>query len=144
MRVVTDANGYYEFNGLPQGNYSVFEVQPEGYIDSIDTEGTTSGLAVNIGTFVSPLLVQRFAAMGVSFQFDAILQVPLAAGQHSQLNNFSEVQVRQTVILIPPPEDPVPPKPVFVIPPPPPVNIVIPFLASLSSCALSATRLSKG
>ena len=104
VRVTTDANGYYEFNGLRAGNYSVFEVHPQGFIDSIDTEGTTSGLAVNIGTFVSPLVVQQFALLGVSFKFDAILQVPLAAGQHSQLNNFSEVQV--TRIFIPPPEDP--------------------------------------
>ena len=42
---------------------------------------------------------------GVSFKNDAILQVPLATGQHSQLNNFSEVQVVPNTI-IPPPPDP--------------------------------------
>jgi len=109
VRVVTDANGYYEFRGLPQGNYSIFEVHPEGFIDSLDTPGTTSGLAVNVGATVSPLLIQRFATLGVSFKNDAILQVPLAYGQHSQLNNFSEVQVQP--IFIPPPEDRLPPKP---------------------------------
>jgi protocatechuate 3,4-dioxygenase beta subunit len=124
VRVRTDSSGYYEFGGLPAGNYSVFEVHPTGYIDSIDTEGTTSGLAVNVGTLVSPLMIQRFAALGVSFKFDAILQVPLAAGQHSQLNNFSEVLV--TRIIIPPPEEPPvdPPPPPQLIPPLPP-----PFLA---------------
>src|SRR5262249_25507177 len=76
VRVVTDASGYYEFRGLPQGNYSIFEVQPSGYIDSRDTPGTTHGLAVNIGTLVSPLVIQTFAAHGVSFNNDAILQVP--------------------------------------------------------------------
>ena len=73
-----------EFRGLPQGNYSIFEVQPEGYIDSRDTPGTTNGLAVNLGTLISPLVVQTFALHGVGFNNDAILQVPLAAGQHSQ------------------------------------------------------------
>src|SRR5262249_38790230 len=90
VRTVTDSSGYYEFTGLPEGNYSIFEVQPKGYEDSLDTPGTTSGLAVNIGTLVSPLTIQTFAAAGVSFHNDAILQVPLAIGQHSQLNNFSE------------------------------------------------------
>ena len=92
VHTTTDASGYYEFKGLPQGNYSIFETQPTGYDDSRDTPGTTSGLAVNVGTFVSSLVAQTFAASGVSFHNDAILQVPLAAGQQSQLNNFSEVQ----------------------------------------------------
>jgi serine-aspartate repeat-containing protein C/D/E len=127
VRTVTNANGYYEFRGLPQGNYSIFEVQPNGYIDSQDTPGTTSGLAVNVGTLVSPLVVQTFAVAGVSFHNDAILQVPLAFGQQSQFNNFSEVQVVTTTIVPPPPETPEPPPPVvqplllrFPPPAPPP------------------------
>src|SRR5207247_1718407 len=44
VRTVTDASGFYQFIGLPQGNYSVFEAQPNGYIDSRDTPGTTGGL----------------------------------------------------------------------------------------------------
>ena len=46
----------------------------------------------------------------MSFQFDAIVQVPLAAGQHSQFNNFSEVQIQPILIVIPPPL-PEPPHP---------------------------------
>jgi protocatechuate 3,4-dioxygenase beta subunit len=103
IRVQTDANGYYEFKGLPAGNYSVFETQPDGFIDSLDTPGTTSGLAVNRNTVVSPLTIQTFAQVGVSFKFDAILQVPLAAGQQSTHNNFSEVQVLRFYIEPPPP-----------------------------------------
>jgi protocatechuate 3,4-dioxygenase beta subunit len=131
VRVRTDVNGYYEFRGLPQGNYSIFQVHPQGYIDSIDTAGTTSGLAINVGTLVSPLVIQTFAAQGVSFKFDAIVQVPLAAGQHSQFNNFSEVQVRPVLIIIPPepPIAPPPPQPLILQPPPPlppPPQIFIP------------------
>ncbi len=131
VRVVTGADGYYEFTGLPQGNYSILEVHPAGYIDSRDTAGTTSGLAINIGTLVSPLVLQTFAAQGVSFKFDAIVQVPLAAGQHSQFNNFSEVQVQPILIIIPPPPaEPPPPAQPFIFQPPqrplPPPDIFIP------------------
>src|SRR5262249_32486497 len=83
VRTVTDASRYYEFQGLPQGNFSIFETQPNGFDDSRDTPGTTNGLAVNVGTFVSALVVQTFAAAGVSFHNDAILQVPLGIGQQS-------------------------------------------------------------
>jgi protocatechuate 3,4-dioxygenase beta subunit len=122
LRVVTDANGFYDFKGLAAGNYSVFEIHPAGYFDSIDTPGTTSGLAVNLNTLVSPLVVQTFAVQGVSFKFDAILQIPLGSGQHSAFNNFSEVQV--TRIIIPPPERELPPELPIITEPqfqPPPI-----------------------
>jgi hypothetical protein len=124
VRVVTDANGFYEFKGLAAGNYSVFEFHPEGYFDSIDTPGTTSGLAVNEDTTVGPLLVQIFSAQGVSFNNDAILQIPLGAGQNSTFNNFSEVQV--TRIVPPPPEQELPPELPIVTRPefqPPPIIV---------------------
>ncbi|MDX1948357.1 MAG: SdrD B-like domain-containing protein [Pirellulaceae bacterium] len=125
LRTTTDANGYYEFDGLPAGNYTVLEAQPDGYFDSRDTPGTTTGLAVNLNSVVSPLTIQTFAAAGVSLNNDAILRIPLAAGQHSQVNNFSEVQVVRTTIPPPPPPPEVPPlpppNPFLPEPPPPPL-----------------------
>ena len=47
IRVTTNADGYYEFTGLRPGTYHVYEVQPELYIDGLDTPGTTGGVAVN-------------------------------------------------------------------------------------------------
>jgi serine-aspartate repeat-containing protein C/D/E len=130
-RVTTDANGYYEFTGLMGNeNYTVIEFHPEGYFDSKDTPGTTSGLAVNVGTFISPLLIERFAAHGVDFKFDTLLQIPLAIGQHSEMNNFSEVIITPNFIP-PPPDRPLtpPPPPEEVIPPmpvEPPILLFIP------------------
>ena len=49
IRVMTDANGYYKFEGLRTGFYAVYQVHPDGYIDGIDSAGTTGGLAVNPG-----------------------------------------------------------------------------------------------
>ena len=40
---VTDANGCYEFTGLAPGDYSVFEVQPDGFIDASDHLGNVDG-----------------------------------------------------------------------------------------------------
>ncbi|QDU25163.1 Serine-aspartate repeat-containing protein D precursor [Anatilimnocola aggregata] len=119
-RLATDSDGFYKFDGLRGGNYTVIEVHPSGYFDSRDTAGTTTGLAVNVNTTVDPLTIFIFEAAGVNFQFDAILRIPLAAGQESLFNNFSEVKITPTIIPPPPPPPPVPPpEPPFVLPPPP-------------------------
>jgi len=66
----TNAQGYYEFTGLRPGVYTVSETQPAAYLDGKDTVGTTGGDAsVN----------------------DVLSAINLAAGQHSQENNFGEL-----------------------------------------------------
>ncbi len=40
---LTDANGDYEFTGLAPGNYSVVEVQPDGFLDGSDHLGNVDG-----------------------------------------------------------------------------------------------------
>ena len=125
IRTVTDANGYYEFDGLPGGTYAVVEIHPDGYIDSLDTQGTLGGLAVNVpGASRDPVVVktgglepgQQLAIEQMRTQFgnDVIFRIPLASGQHSQENNFSEVAT-QTIYV--PPEPPVRPDPPFIAPP---------------------------
>ncbi len=130
-RVTTDSDGFYQFLNLPGGNYTVIEVHPAGYFDSKDTAGTTTGLAINVNTAVDALTIQTFQLAGVSFNFDAILRIPLAAGQSSLLNNFSEVRITPTTIppppklITPPPQQPqfnpppVPELPPFIFIPPP-------------------------
>ncbi|MCE9608392.1 MAG: hypothetical protein K8U03_26210 [Planctomycetia bacterium] len=68
----TKADGSYLFTGLRAGEYYVAEVQPAGYIDSIDTPGSTGGFVV------LP---------------DTIAKITLGWGQFSQQNNFSEVLI---------------------------------------------------
>lgn len=99
----TDANGYYEFTNLRFGVYTVLETQPDYYTDSIDTAGSTGGVADAVGG-------------------DAIRQINLAPGESSVMNNFSEILVLWTPPeIIPPPETPpeLPPHPPEVFPPPP-------------------------
>ena len=137
---VTDANGFYRFDGLPQGLYTVYQVHPAGYIDGIDTPGTLGGLAVNPGSTID---LSFFAG---DPRNDAILRIPVFAGRESPNNNFSEVLVDRTPPPPPPPPEipplfpdvppdvppglapipsvvaPVIPPPEPLLPPPPPLS----------------------
>ena len=98
---MTDANGFYHFTGLPAGTYAVVEVQPEGVIDSVDTPGTLGGFAVNPRRpSVADPAGRRFRrrsqadASSSSARSSATTRscaIPLQYGEHSQENNFSEV-----------------------------------------------------
>lgn len=106
IRVQTDANGYYAFKGLRSGNYAVYQVQPSGYFDGVDHEGSTLGIAINYDSGLDPQFLSTYADIPTN---DAIVRIPLGAGQHSQVNNFSEVLVTRNMIIPPPPNPPMPP-----------------------------------
>ncbi|TWU03882.1 SdrD B-like domain-containing protein [Neorhodopirellula pilleata] len=112
IRVTTDASGYYEFTGLrPNRVYSVYQSQPDGFIDSLDTAGSTGGLAVNLadlGVDGLAVLTQRLAP-GADPNFDAIFDIVVAPAETSQHNNFSEIVIKDQP-LIPPPENDPPPQ----------------------------------
>jgi len=98
IRTSTDADGYYQFDGLPAGNYAVYEIQPNGFTDGIDTPGTTSGIAINRNSSVNPLFLSLLVDDPGD---DAIIRIPLPSGEHSQLNNFSEIVVGRETIVFP-------------------------------------------
>lgn len=100
IRTVTDSRGYYEFKGLPAGNYAVFEIQPDGYLDHVDTPGSTLGVAVN-PTSLNPSVLSTLAR-GINPNNDAILRIALGVGQSSIQNNFSEVKLGTAWFYIPP------------------------------------------
>lgn len=104
IRTTTDSNGFYIFTGLPAGNYAVFQIQPNGYTDHVDSPGTTLGVAINPALGIDPLALSTLSA-GINPNNDAILRIALGVGQQSQLNNFSEVRIE----LPPPPPPEVPP-----------------------------------
>jgi hypothetical protein len=116
---VTDAEGYYEFLGLPPGVYDVIEIQPTGLYDGLDTPGTTGGAAFNPGVATDSDLRDGRSHYP---QYDAIVSIPLGAGVASQENNFSELAIGRLQI-VPPPEPPrsLPPQPV-------PAQIAVPRL----------------
>jgi protocatechuate 3,4-dioxygenase beta subunit len=119
LRTVTDENGHYHFAGLARGNYAVYEIQPDGYYDSFDTAGTTSGRALNTNQPM-PANLLAFAADPPP-AFDAIIGIPLGYGQVSEQNNFSEVQTFTIVLPPQPPGRPRRPTPPTPETPPPAV-----------------------
>ena len=124
IRITTDANGYYEFTGLrPRIVYSVYQTQPNDFIDSLDTAGTTGGLAINaadIQTGALDTIIGRLAPGGDP-RMDAIFNIQVNPGQTSASNNFSEIVIEEPPLipLIPndtpePPARPIVPIETFV------------------------------
>ncbi|MFH1919177.1 MAG: SdrD B-like domain-containing protein [Planctomycetota bacterium] len=105
---VTGADGYYEFTNLAPGNYTILEVHPDGYTDSIDTPGSGGGTAVNAHEAVNPLILGELT---VDPRNDAILGVRLNSGDMAVDYNFSEVLVVRLPFIPPPPPPPPPPSP---------------------------------
>ncbi|WP_404311173.1 SdrD B-like domain-containing protein [Neorhodopirellula lusitana] len=111
IEVTTDEFGYYEFVGLrPTRVYSVYQSQPVDYVDSLDTAGTTGGLAINLADYSSEpgiaSLVSRLDA-AADPQFDAIFNIQVKPGEASQSNNFSEIIIEDPPV---PPEESTPPE----------------------------------
>jgi hypothetical protein len=106
IRTTTDGRGSYRFAGLPKGSYAVYEIQPAGFVDSIDTAGTLPAIAVNRGEPIDP---QVMAALTEDPNFDAIIRIALPPDRASDFNNFSEVRVtRLPVPIFPRPQEPFP------------------------------------
>lgn len=115
IQVRTDAQGQYEFRNIPGGrSYAIYEIQPEGFVDSIDTVGTTTGFAFNPQLVEQTLILEPLADQPAG---DAIIRIAVGPGQSSENNNFSEVQVTRRILPPPPPLPPLIPPPPAVIPP---------------------------
>ncbi len=123
--VRTDSDGYFEFRGLPPGTYHVYQRQPVGFVDGLDTPGTTGGYALNPEDEITdPDIIALLSVLRSSGATnpgtDAILSITVQAGQFSDENNFSEL--RLTVEREPPPQPPPPPDRPPTPYNPPPVN----------------------
>ena len=97
IRTTTDAEGYYEFVGLRPGTYHVYQVQPEDFLDGLDSPGSTGGFAVNPADV--PTDDERIMIQTLTFneqtdpRNDAILNISLTSGGTSEGNNFSEIVI---------------------------------------------------
>jgi hypothetical protein len=91
ITAVTDADGYYQFEGLLPGIYAVRQVQPASYFDGIDTPGPLSA-GLYDGSVDLAVLAPWIVA-GPSGDADVLLVV-VPASVASEHNNFSEIAVR--------------------------------------------------
>ena len=90
ITTVTNADGEYWFQGLPAGNYIVVEQQPDGFTDSNDTPGSTTGFTFNDAEEVA-FAPQSLSTFSTTQLLDAISGIQIEAGGVSEFNNFSEV-----------------------------------------------------
>ena len=112
ITTVTDANGYYEFDGLSSGLYSVKEDRPSGYQPGVDTVGSLGGTVINkydqpdtgviqsLSLVNDPTGVQGFDFSGLSSA--AITSIYVDPGNAATNYNFSEVLVKTDVSNPPP------------------------------------------
>lgn len=136
--VLTNVSGFYEFAGLRPGNYTLYEIQPQGYQDGLDTAGSTGGVAVNRDGLLTIQQQQEVALLNASpltiTNYDAIIGVGAIGDVESIENNFSEVVVKgKPIPPVPPIENPRPnPEPPifspFKFPAPPPPLIAGPWV----------------
>ncbi len=61
IQTVTRRQRLLRITGLMPGTYSVFEVQPNGYISGINTVGTSGGVAPKPGQALSPTMLDSSA-----------------------------------------------------------------------------------
>ncbi len=125
IETTTDASGYYQFTGLRQGRYGVVQVQPDGYIDGIDTAGTLGGAASNGQPVAVGASVDLFSPTIYPPNSDAIYGIQVYYGQFGIEYNFSEVITAEVT-------PPIIPNPPF-IPPMLPQNLALPFPAPLGA-----------
>lgn len=125
--VVTDESGYFEFVGLAPGHYSLFQIQPAGFDDGLDTPGTGGGVAINAADLAVDAalreLAQRLAAdPATDPRSDAIIGILAIAGDEAAENWFSELRIK--IVPPQPPQPPEPPVPPIDPVPAPPLPLI--------------------
>lgn len=83
---VTDASGFYQFEGLMPGGYGVAEAQPAGYIDGLDAAGTAGGSAHNPGDLLDGVVLVG-GQSGLNYNFGELLPGCISGYVYVDANN---------------------------------------------------------
>jgi serine-aspartate repeat-containing protein C/D/E len=86
LRATTDANGFYKFNNLAAGVYTVMEIQPVAWLDGKDTPGNSGGVAAVSppGDMISQITLD-WGVDGIEYNFGELLPGSIAG--HVQICN---------------------------------------------------------
>ncbi len=99
--VTTNASGVYTFTNVPRGTYTITETQPAGFIDGVETVGTTFGGTVNnafnVDT-ITGLTVPAGVNSGTGYNFGELLASSLAGTVYRDLNNNGAINAGETGI----------------------------------------------
>ena len=84
LRATTDAHGFYKFNNLAAGKYSVMEVHPSGWLDGMDTPGNLGGVAdvSPPGDMISQIMI-NWGEMGTEYNFGELLPGSITGRIHA-------------------------------------------------------------
>ena len=138
ITTVTNADGYYEFNNLKPGLYSVVEVQPTGYVQGLDTAGSLGGVVVDQYTTIPANMA---GILAVDPEGSSIVQIQIDPGSTGVEYNFSEVKIEEvSAPPDPPPMHPDPPTPPLAPPHSPygePMFYHPPFVPIMSAVPLA-------
>jgi len=105
---ITDANGYFQFLGLSAGTYHLYQEQPLGWFDGMDTPGPLASYSINPedqpwSDAQSRLLEILQRQPGTDPGSDGILVISLGPADRSENHWFSEVRVEQESLAPPQP-----------------------------------------
>ena len=97
----TNQQGDYQFTGLVPGTYSVFEHQPAGYLEGMDSVGTVNGVTdgVHGGTDLLSQIALGSGAAGIDYDFCEILPASLGGKVWNDVNGDCVYQLQTDVPL---------------------------------------------
>ncbi len=84
---LTNVQGRYRFTGLTAGNYTVREIQPNGFVDGIDSIGLVDGVAVgDLADDMIRNIELKFGDRGIRYDFGEIRLGSISGYVHTDLN----------------------------------------------------------
>ncbi len=103
MTTTTDSSGNYTFAGLRKSNaagYTITETQPPGYIDGVETAGTSGGTVSNVlGTdTISAIVISSTATNATGYNFGEVLASSLSGTVYEDDDNSGTINGGDTGI----------------------------------------------